>query len=275
MSTEKKISRKKIVIEEVFKICKAKNDFVFHNDLVKDVSRKIGVGNPFDVTKLDTKKKLPQTLVEEGYAVIHLGKGYHKFLKKMDLVFHHFEPIQEEIQWQYRKSLLNNYNTSESNILSVANNQRILHHFLFGEDIEFDDVDISKRPKTYFPHRTRKSFSYNFGKDLPVSVEKMQIEIDLTLEFEGIVSIFEAKNGKPDNFSIYQLYHPFLYYYTANEQEDVRGKIKEIFCVYMARQRNKKSGDVLRFWQYTFEDPLDITSIKLVKSVAYQLVHQE
>jgi hypothetical protein len=123
-------------------------------------------------------------LLENDYAVIHLGKGNHKFIKGIDKLYHKFEPIEETLQWQYKRSILNGYNTSESNALSVANNQRILHHFLFGKDTEFDDIDILKRPKTYFPHRTKTNLSYCFGEDLKVDLEKIQIEIDLTIEFQ-------------------------------------------------------------------------------------------
>jgi len=151
-------SKKITVLTELFEICKQRNDFVFHNDLVKDVCRKHGFGNPFDVTKIDNKNQLPKTLLDNDFALIHLGKGKHQFIKGIHKVFHEFEPIQTTVVWPYKKSLLNEYNTSESNILSVANNQRILHHFLFGKDTEFDSLDITKRPKTYFPHRTKTSF---------------------------------------------------------------------------------------------------------------------
>ncbi len=49
-------SKKEQVIEELYKICKHKNDYTFHNDIVKDVCKKVGFGNPFDVTKLDSKE---------------------------------------------------------------------------------------------------------------------------------------------------------------------------------------------------------------------------
>jgi len=192
-------SKKITVLTELFEICKQRNDFVFHNDLVKDVCRKHGFGNPFDVTKIDNKNQLPKTLLDNDFALIHLGKGKHQFIKGIHKVFHEFEPIQTTVVWPYKKSLLNEYNTSESNILSVANNQRILHHFLFGKDTEFDSLDITKRPKTYFPHRTKTSFFYSFGKDLQIELKNIQIEIDLTIEFQGTIGIFEAKNGSPSN----------------------------------------------------------------------------
>jgi hypothetical protein len=263
---KKKESKKVQVIEELFKICKRKNNFVFHNDLVKDICKKIGFGKPFDVTKLDNKTKLPDILVKHD-GVIHIGSGKHKFIKGIDKVFHDFEPIQKTIDWTYKKSLLNQYNSSESNILSVANNQRILHHFLFGQDTEFDDVDITKRPKTYFPHRTKTSFEYNFGKDAKLEMKNIQIEVDLTIEFQGTIGVFEGKNGKPDTFSIYQIYHPFLYYYNANKKTELKGKIKEIYCVYVVREKTK-TNDTIKLWAYTFSNPLDITTIKFIKSAA-------
>lgn len=274
MVQKKNNSKKNQVIIEIFKICKKKNDFEFHNELVKDICKKVGFGNPFDVTKLDNKTKLPAVLIENNYALIHIGSGNHKFIKGIDKVYHEFEPIQKTIDWGYKKSLLNHYNSSESNILSVANNQRILHHFLFGKDKEFEDIDIAKRPKTYFPHRTKTSFKYNFGKEAKLEMKNIQIEVDLTIEFQGTIGVFEGKNGKPDTFSIYQLYHPFLYYYNANKKTELQGKIKNIFCVYVVREKSK-SHDIIKLWAYTFKNPLDITSIKFIKSASYKLINQK
>jgi hypothetical protein len=267
---KKNESKKSIVIEQLFKICKQRKNFVFNNDLVKDVCKQIGFGNPFDVTKLDNKAKLPEILLKNDYAIIHIGSGKHEFIKGIDKVYHNFEPIQKEIDWEYKKSLLNQYNTSESNILSVANNQRILHHFIFGKDTEFYDVDILKRPKTYFPHRTKTSFEYSFG-EIKMELKNIQIEIDLTIEFQGNIGVFEGKNGKPDSFSIYQIYHPFLYYYNANEQNELKGKIKDIYSVYVVREKGSEN-DTIKLWAYTFEKPLDITSIKFIKSASYKLI---
>jgi len=161
-------------------------------------------------------------------------------------------------------------NSSESNILSIANNQRILHKFLFGTDKEFHDVDILKRPKTYFPHRTKTDLEYNVGNDIVVSLKSIQIEIDLTIEFKGIVGVFEAKNGQPLNFSIYQLYHPYLYYYNLDKKKLLPKKLKSINCVYVVRQIIN-NVTIIKLWCYKFDKPNDLTSIKLVKSANYIL----
>jgi len=266
--------KKSRVLEEILDICIAKNDLVFHNNLVKDISQKQGWANPFDATKLDNTNKLPPKLHDLDYAVVHLGNGYHQFVRGIDKIYHKFEPIQQTIDWPYKKSLLNKINTSESNTFSIANNQRILHHFLFGKDTEFSNIDISKRPKTYFPHRTKSSFNYCVGKGFPLELSNIQIEIDLTIEYQGTIGVFEAKNSKPENFNIYQLFHPYLYYYNAQKHPELKDEIKDIICVYLVYKENKKdqNNGMFSLWAYTFDNPLDITSIRFVKSVCYNLV---
>lgn len=253
------MSKKHLVLEELYEHCKQKNDFTFDNDLVKEFCKKYNFGNPFDVTKLDSSEKLPQSFKNEDICILHLGKGRHQFIKGIDKLYHSFEPIQKRKQWAYKKSLLNEYNDSESNILSVANNQRILHDFLFGKDLEFEKLNIENRPKTYFPHRTKTTLKYYFNTQ-EIEAKNQQIEIDLTLEFNGIIGIFEAKNGEPKDFNIYQIYHPFLYYYNS------KLAFKKIICIYLVRK-----NESLKLWAYTFKDYLHLDSIVFLKSCEYIL----
>lgn len=261
------------MLTEIFLDCQKSGNYIFDNELVKSISKKYNFGNPFDATKVDNKNKLPEILLENDYALIHLGSGKHQFIKGIDKVYHDFEPIEKTIDWNYRKSLLNEYNSSESNILSVANNQRILHYFLFGEDFEFDSIEINQRPKTYFPHRTNVNFKYNFGNEIEVVFNRLQIEIDLTIEFKGRIAVFEGKNGQPNNFAVYQLFHPFLYYHNANQREDFGGQIKDIVCVYVVKSIENKVT-YLKLWAYTFDNHKDITSIRFLKSTCYKLINK-
>lgn len=275
MGKKQQLSKKKQILEKLFIYCQQQNNFVFDNDLVEKFCKEAVYGNKFDVTKLDSKTELPPLLIQNNCGVIHLGRGKHQFVLGLDSIYHPFEPITNYIDWPYHKSLLNEYNSSEANLLSVANNQRILHHFLFGEDKEFDHVDISQRPKTYFPHRTNASFNYCVG-ETPVKLSQVQIEIDLTIEFEGVISVFEAKAKKktPKNFSVFQLYHPFLYYYQAKQR--LNDKIKEIIAVYVTKHIDPKTKySWLYLWAYTFTDPNDCMSIQLKKSAGYKLISGE
>ena len=254
------MSKKHQVLQDIYDYCLQHNPetMTFHNDVVKDIAKQNKFGNPFDATKLDSTDKLPQFMLDNDLCILHLGQGNHRFIKGIQILYHQFESIQNSITWEYRKSLLNEYNDSESNILSVANNQRILHDFLFGKDLEFDNLSIMERPKTYFPHRTKTTLEYYFN-DETVVCEKQQIEIDLTIEYKGTICIFEAKNGNPTDFNVYQLYNPFLYYYKAFPNN-------KILCTYLVRDENS-----IKLWLYTFSNPLQIDSVEFIKSCEYKL----
>ncbi len=267
------ITSKKEILREIFIECEQKSNFVFDNNLIKKKSGDC-FKNQFDVTKVDTKDKLHKDIIQSDYCLIHLGNGKHKFVKGVNKIYHIFEDIPESniINWNYKKSILNEFNTSESNILSVANNQRILHTFLFEEDREFDNSDVLLRPKTYFPHRTKTCLNYKIDGE-SVVLYNIQIEIDLTIEHEGIVNVFEAKNGDIDNFNVTQIYYPFLYYYNAKLNNNFKDKIKTINCVYLLKYK-ENNNTVLKLYKYTFDNPEEITSIKLLDSKKYILIKE-
>lgn len=253
---------KQDVITEIFKICKKKNDFVFDNILVKKFSKKHGFGNPFDVTKLDNTSKFPETLLKNDYFIVHLGGGKHKFVKGIKHGFHVFEKIDKKntLDWKYRKSILNEFDTSESNILSVAANQKIIQDFLY--------EDITASPKVYNARRTKMGMSYCIGKE-KILFRNLQMEIDLTMELNGVVTLFEGKNDFPKDFAVYQLFNP-LKYYSVLKKENKLG-IDMITGCYILRKREEENT-ILRLYNYTFDDENNINSIKLLKSAQYNLI---
>ena len=123
---------KKESIAEIFLICKKKNNFIFDNDLIKKVIKKSASNaNPYDITKLDNTSKYPDILLKEDYFIAHIGQGKHCFIKGLNKVFHEFEPINEDevVKWPYRPSILNDFSISESSVLSLCFNHRIIHDF--------------------------------------------------------------------------------------------------------------------------------------------------
>lgn len=255
------MGNKQKVVTELFKRCYKKKNFVFDNMLVKQICKKYGFGNPFDVTKLDDTSKFPTILLDEDYFILHLGRGKHKFIKGIHKGFHSFEDINEDniFDWKYQKSILNEFDTSESNILSVASNQRIIHDFLY--------EDIVANPKVYNARRTKINLLYCVGEE-KILAKNLQMEIDLTMELQGVITIFEGKNGFPKNFTVYQLFHPFKYYSILKAEKKLN--VKQITCCYILRKR-EKGNSVLRLYNYTFADENDMTSIKLLKNAQYIL----
>ena len=253
---------KQDVITEIFELCRDKGDFVFSNTLVKELCKKHGFGNPFDVTKLDDTSRFPEILLGEDYFILHLGEGRHKFVKGIHNGFHVFEKIDSNgiFHWKYRRSILNEFDTSESNILSVASNQRVIHDFLY--------EDIVANPKVYNARRTKMNISYRVGIE-EIAATNLQMEIDLTMELNAVVTICEGKNGFPKDFAIYQLFHPFKYYSTLRNERKL--EVRLITCCYILRRRERE-GSLLRLYNYTFEDEDDMSSIKLLKNAEYKLV---
>ena len=259
---------KKEIIAEIFRICKQKDNFIFDNNLIKDILKKFKSNtNPYDMTKLDSTEKFPDILLNEDYFIAHMGNGLHQFIRGINKVFHEFEKIEEgeAIKWAYRPSILNDFSESESSVLSLCFNHRIIHDFLY--------QDIVANPKVYNSERKRGvSFKYKIG-DVETSFENLQIEIDLTSENYGFVTVFEGKNTKNSdswmkNFNIFQLYNPFRYYYELKENNKI--EIKKLTACYLVRQKNE-NGSIIRLFNYIFEDPKDITSIKVIKKNEYIL----
>lgn len=256
------MGKKTSILAAIFEQCKIQGNMEFDNKLVKQIAQDYSFGNPFDATKADSSIIMPEEICKEDYFLLHLGGGRHKFIKGLNFGYHEFEEIEEtkKLPWPYRKSLLNEVDTSESNILSVASNQRILHDFLF--------EDIVASPKNYNSRRTQASFSFYVGAEI-VSVNKVQIEIDLTMENQGDVIIFEAKNKFPKDFAVYQIYYPIRYFCQIAETSHL--DIKSLRACYVLRKRNRDGCSVIRLYLYTFENIDQMDSIKLIKSAEYKL----
>ncbi|MCY3915718.1 MAG: hypothetical protein OXG49_06865 [Chloroflexi bacterium] len=255
------MGKKQDVLEEIFYICQQRDEDVFDNYLVKEVCEDFGFGNPFDATKVDRSELYPDVMKRgQGYFIIHLGQGRHQFFPNISFGYHTLEPISDDeiIPWAYRKSLLNEYDTSESNIISVGINQRILHHFLYD--------DIVANPKQYGARRTKFSGHYTIDSEF-IAVSRLQMEIDAVLELDNNITVIEGKNGFPRDFAVYQLFHPYLHFAELRESGEL--DVREIRCCYFQRLK-RDAGSTLRLHLYRFH-ARELSSIKLVKKREYRL----
>jgi hypothetical protein len=149
--------------------------------------------------------------------------------------------------------------TSEAGTLSLAFNQRIVQLFLY------DDIVAS--PLIYLPRRTKASFEFVLGKQ-KFSIEGQQIERDLTIEHRGEITVFEAKNGKPLDFNVFQLYNPYRYLKVL--LTGAESQYSGIRLVYLVKGPAKKHIE-LSLWEYTFEDVLRPDSIVCKRKRKYIL----
>ena len=254
-------SNKTRVLLKLYEQCQQRGESVFSNNDVREACREVGFSNLYDATKIDNTSLLPTRLKNDDVFVVHLGRGQHRFVTGIGEGYHVFEDIPDSCRrdWQYRRSILNAINSSESNILSVMFNQRIIHDFLY--------QDITVSPRQYNSHRTNVSFNYSLAGTL-IRATNLQVEIDFTLEHDGLITVIEAKNGFPADFNIFQLYNAFRYYRRIIDARPDRATIT-IACCYLLRQ-----GPIVRIYRYTFAD-LDLpSSIQLIANAEYRLVER-
>ena len=272
------MSKKSQLLDELVNYCidmdgKDREFYIFDNDLVKRLSVLIQFRNHNDATHIDSKSASSPRMIEEGFSIIHLGATYqngkrdtarHAFVRTD--TFHDFESIEKITRISYRPGPLDELNTSESNILSLVYNQGIIHRVLY-------PFDLRANPSIYMAHRTRFQPNHKIGGNRFPTGE-IQAEVDMTIEYNGHVTVFEGKNWKSNrsDFAIYQLYMPFRYYYLKTRDEGL--KLSNLDCCYVVRKKIKGKNSVdsnIDVFRYTFDDPDELTSIRLISSERFEL----
>ena len=267
-SQNQQLSKKQQVLERLFLQCEQKGSYEFSNSDVKQVANAVDFKNPFDATKVDSREILPQSIYQKGYCIAHIGKGRYRFIPELQNWYHDLEtilPKEEVIKWRYRKSLLNDIDRGEASALSLAFNQHILHDFIY--------EDVVASPKIYVPGRSRTTIEYTVG-NTHIKAEDQQLEMDLVLEYQGTVTVIEAKNkafSSFKNFAVYQLFYPIKYY--LNRAKDKEISIPHINACYVLRQASSGASGVtkVRLYLYEFANPKRLDSIRLVRKAEYHL----
>lgn len=247
-------NKKNKIITELYNMCKSRNDFTFTNSDVRKECDKIGFGNHFDVTKLDSIAKLPNILTENDSFIIHLGCGKHKFVRGIDKGYHEFEAISHDNTHKRKcpADILDNINTSASNVLSVAYNHGIIHDFLH--------QNHSLSPKIYGAHKTYASFDCKIGNST-IIINNVQIGVDFITEFENKITLFKATASNSISFNTFQLFNPYRYY--LDKTKNMTNV--SISCCYLLRHNSSN----IRLYLYSFTDKNDPSSIKIVHSAEY------
>ena len=230
----------------------------FNNEEVKKVSGST-FSNQFDATKFDSSILLPKEVKENGFFIVHLGKGNHAFVKGEG--YHKFEKIKTIKEWNAGTSVIDLISESEAQSASTAFNDKIIHDFL--------SEDKKKDIKLHTARRARISYEYVVN-GIPIQTDKLQIEMDgiYELEEDKTIAIVEVKNKEFEDFEIRQLFSTMKYF------EKMMGwKIPndyKIRLIFLVRIRGKKE-DKFRIYEYSFVDKLNPNSIKFVKAVEYNI----
>ncbi len=258
-----RISEKRKAINKIFKDLRDaspdSNVLEFDNNKVKEVTGTL-FRNQFDATKFDSYKALPNLLKENGFFIVHLGKGRHAFVKGEG--FHKFEKIKEIIDWDLStKSYIDKISQSEAQSASTAFNDQIVHDFIFG--------DIKKDVLVHTARRARVSYNFNINKT-SLRADTLQIEIDGLFESKDTIATVEVKNVEHEDFEIRQLFSAMKYFEMLKEKKEIPENVK-IRHLFMIRIR-KKDKNYFKVYEYKFTDKEDPNSIKFVKCKRYNTV---
>ncbi len=97
------------------------------------------------------------------------------------------------------------------------------------------------------------------------------MEIDLTVEYNGIITVIEAKNNFLQDFSVYQIFHPVKYY--NQKLQDASPQPRAVNACYVLREK-QKGAVLVRMYLYRFTDLDRIDSIVLERKAEYRLVRR-
>ena len=174
----------------------------FNNGEVKKVSGS-DFGNQFDATKFDSLILLPKEVRENGFFIVHLGKGNHAFVKGEG--YHKFEKIKTIKEWKSGTSAIDQTSESEAQSASTAFNDKMIHDFLF--------EDKHKDIKLHTARRAKISYECVINGIL-IKADKLQIEIDGIYELEEnkTIAVVEVKNKEYEDFEIRQLFSTMKYF---------------------------------------------------------------
>jgi hypothetical protein len=262
---------KKRTLMMVYTHCEQTGDMRFSNALVKRLTGE-EFSNQFDATKIDNSAALPDELKEKDLFIVHLGGGWHQFVRGIRYGYHELEDVAPENirEWPYVPGILDRTDASEAGVLSLAFNQQILQHFLYGNRIVQLFINVPRRTRG----KGTNSFSYMIGDQL-VTVNQLQIEMDFIVEKNGEIAIVEAKcasGSLPKDFAVMQLYLPYRRLVEMLGPKIDTKKIRSLFLIQYVRPDGK---DCIRVYEYTFTDPLSMSSLRFVRNAEYVLTEEQ
>ena len=207
------------------------------------------------MTKFDSSFDLPELFEKNKLSILPISSN--KYVISSSNIFNKLNITKDNCKAykipDYIKSINANDITSEAIALNCAYICGILNDFIEDEDL--------------VPTVSGKMSSNNFKFEIDnvltkskdeIEVNNSRIEIDGAFEGQNYLTLIEAKRKITDDFIIRQLYYPFR----ALSQK-IDKAIKLIYLVY--------TNGVFSLFQYTFENPNDYNSIKLIKQANYTI----
>lgn len=207
------------------------------------------------MAKFDHKINLPQIFEENNLAILPISRG--------DYVLSHFQayadfqasaqPITHVKLPAHLESLHADGINSEAIALNCAFASGMLADFL-EEDMLYATVS-GRMSSGQFDYQITNTKT---GKNMLLSVNNAQIEIDAAYEGKEYLVLLEAKIALSDDFLIRQLYYPFRTW-----KDRITKKIRPVFLVY--------SNSIFHLYEYQFTEPNSYHSLAFIQHKKYAI----
>lgn len=207
-------------------------------------------------TKIDHSHKLPPIMKSTGTSILTLTNyswriGRFEIFESLPAWTNPDESVIIKALPSWLLSLNRNGITGEGALVNAAAAAGILADFA-GEDL-VQTISGKSRSGT-FDFNARNSS----GACTPINVKSAQIEVDAGLEGKDSLVLLEAKRHLSLDFNVRQLLYPYLTF-----SERVKKPVRPIFITL--------ANDVFDLTEYAFDDPAELSSIRLVRTSRYML----
>lgn len=241
--------------EQAWSKIREQKDIEWENGVSSKISssdiKEITGEEPRLVSSMDSRDKVPEALAKDDLFVLPVNNGEYKLVEGKG--YHNLEPMEDEPivhESSIPFELATTTGESEDRYVKHAFNTGLISRFT-GINQLFQGISSRKYSD---------EFSFHVGENGPITASSVQFQVDGLFEGEDSVVIMEAKADARDNFLIRQLYYPYRHY-----GDNINKKMKSIFFLY------DKEEDTYNFWEYSFRDPNDYSSIQLERSQSYRI----
>lgn len=205
------------------------------------------------MTKFDHREQLPNIFSENNLSILPLSRGSY-IIADMD-IFADFPSSEVDVELVEAPTLYESidYNnlTSEAAVINCAYVSGLIA--LFTQDNELKPTVSGRISSSSFKFK----ISGNVNKIFPIRVENAQFEIDGGFEGKDSLNLLEAKISLlSNNFVIRKLFYPYRLWINK-----ISKMVRPIFLSY--------SNGIFHFREYSFLDPENYNSIKMVREKKY------
>jgi len=241
-------------------------------------SKNLNKPKPANWIPIYKKEDLSNFLIENNLMPIRSGQGEFFFYKGtvfFDLTKLDFKNINKnevrQIDSFFPLSLKVDFQKNENAFLNKAMAKGILNHFVNKKDLKVLEKKIYNKNTSRLLYgqfgkiKTTFDLIFKTTKNCKLINRGFQFEMDLVLESEDEIFIFEAKstNQYTKTFSLLQLYYPLIYLQFITTY---RKKIRTIF-IDITTKDNK---EIYRLVEFDFKNS-NFDDFEVLKSYIYEI----